>query len=81
MNIKEIINKNNLEQHEMEYVVEEYIFEKKGKRIKINSLNHPIIKQFGINNLISKQIMENELILLHKAFNEACIFYSKKLSS
>lgn len=78
MEISKIINKTELTQDEMQFVVEEYIYEIKNKRVQINILNHPVVMQFGINNLISKQILENELMLLHMAFQSASIYFHKK---
>ena len=44
MDINEIIVKNELTTREMEFVVEEYIFEKKNQRVNINTTNHPMAR-------------------------------------
>lgn len=63
MNIKEIIKKDELSQEEMIFVVEEFIWEKKQKRVSI--VIYPDIFTFT-----------HQINLLHKAFNYAKDYYA-----
>ena len=49
MNIKEIIERKEVHINEILEVIEEYIFEKKGERVKINPPSHPVLIQMAMN--------------------------------
>ncbi len=72
--IYKIIEKNELQQAEVESVVEEYIYEKKGRRVKINIKNHPIVKMVP-NPSMALPILERELSLLNTAYEIACEYF------
>lgn len=76
MNIQEIINRPNgavFDRKELEYVVEEYIFEKKGVRVIINTFqgipNHPAV---------ARMIAPNEIQKLNIAFGVAQQYFLNK---
>lgn len=80
MEIQDIINKTNLQQAEMEFVVESYIKEKTGKEVKINIMNHPILRAMPkeFMGLAGGVIIQKELQLLDKAYLVACEYFFKK---
>ena len=76
MNIEEIVNRNDnssFEQGELAFVIERYIYEKKGIMVKINPLrrvpNHPIL----IKAVLQKQIRQ-----LNLAYNVARQYFLNK---
>jgi len=75
MNIKKIINKTHLEQSEMQYVVEQYIKEKKGVDVEINLLK-------GVSNDVPEPFiimhLRQQLQLLVNAFEIACKYFANK---
>ena len=74
MIIKDIIRKEELTTEEMIFVVEEYIFLMKDKRISINLLKkfENIPKQFWNHFLIP------QLQMLDSAYQDACIYFFKE---
>ncbi len=61
MNVKDIIHKTHLEQSEMQYVVEQYIKERKGKEGKIYCTSSiDLMKLDGAYNVAVKWFMQNE---------------------
>jgi len=76
MEVKEIIRKEKLEQSEMEFVIEQYIKEKKGRDVKINIHNNQMIHL--IPKEFQQSILQKELQLLNEAYNVACSYYFKK---
>ncbi len=77
MNVSEIIEKTELTQEEMEFVVEEYVWEKKNKRVKINIQSNPILQL--IPKAFAESILRQELNLLNHAYNCACEYFFEKL--
>jgi hypothetical protein len=76
MNINEIIFKNQLDQSEMEFVVEEYIFEKKNVRVKINVANQPGLQHMPVS--FQSMMIQNQLQLLNKAYETAVSYFISK---
>ena len=74
--IKDTISKTELSQEEMQYVVEQYIWEKKQKKVTINITNSPLIQMVPPN--MTKPLMERELYLLNEAYNVACTYFFEK---
>jgi hypothetical protein len=76
MDIKEIVFKNELTQEEMEFVVEEYIFEKKNARVKINVTNKP-----GIHHMpkdFQSMIIQGQIQMLYTAYESASRYFCQK---
>jgi hypothetical protein len=78
MDINEIIVKNELTTQEMEFVVEEYIFEKKNQRVTINTTNHPMARM--VPPQIAGVILHQQFQLLDTAYQKAAIYFSEKLN-
>jgi hypothetical protein len=76
MNINEIIFKNQLDQSEMEFVVEEYIFEKKNVRVKINVANQPGLQHMPVS--FQNMMIQNQLQLLNVAYETAVFYFISK---
>jgi hypothetical protein len=76
MNINEIIFKNQLDQSEMEFVVEEYIFEKKNVRVKINVANQPGLQHMPQS--FQNMMIQNQLQLLNVAYETAVFYFISK---
>ena len=76
MNVNDIIIKTQLETNEMEFVIEEYIFEKKNVRVKINHLNHPLIRIAP--EPIKSAVIQQQLNLLNTAYQDACVYFFDK---
>ena len=74
MNIYKIITKTKLQQQEMEFVVEQYIKEKKGVNVQINLAK----RVETLPNFYVGLHLQQQLQLLDKAFNDACIYFSHK---
>ncbi len=72
-----IISKSTLSQEEVQSVVEEYVYEKKQRRIKINIKNHPIIRMVP-SPMLAAPILQNELSMLMEAYNIACEYFFEK---
>jgi hypothetical protein len=79
MNINEIIFKNQLDQSEMEFVVEEYILEKKNVKVKINITNHPGLQHMPQE--FQAMIIQNQLQLLNMAYETALTYFISKYKS
>lgn len=77
MNINEIIVKNELTTREMEFVVEEYIFEKKNQRINIDVTNHPMARM--VPPQMAGVILQQQFQLLDSAYQKAATYFSEKL--
>ena len=77
MEVNEIIIKNELTTQEMEFVVEEYIFEKKNKRVIINTTNHPMAR--AVPPQMAGVILQQQFQLLDTAYQKAAIYFSEKL--
>lgn len=76
MEVEEIINKTELSQEEMQYVVEQYIWEKKQKKVTINIHNNKML-QF-VPKVFADGILQDELIKLNDAYNDACEYFFEK---
>lgn len=79
MNIKDIIFRESGKEttlDEMKFVVQSYIKDKKDKDITINLEKN--LNQFP--DFIKEEVYTHQLQLLNKAFNDACMYYSKKLN-
>jgi hypothetical protein len=76
MKIEEIITKSELSQEEMEFVVEEYIFEKKNRRVKINIMANPVLQLVPTN--MQTPLIQRELGLLNEAYQMACEYFFEK---
>lgn len=79
MDINEIIVKNELTTQEMEFVVEEYIFEKKNQRITIDTTNHPMARM--VPPQMAGIILQQQFQLLDSAYQTAAIYFSEKLNT
>jgi len=79
MDIYEIIVKNELTTREMEFVVEEYIFEKKNKRVTINTTNHPMARM--VPPQMAGMILQQQFQLLDTAYQKSAIYFSEKLNT
>jgi hypothetical protein len=77
MDINEIIVKNELTTREMEFVVEEYIFEKKNQRVTINTTNHHLAR--AVPPQMAGMILQQQFQLLDTAYQKAAIYFSEKL--
>jgi hypothetical protein len=77
MNVDEIIIKNELTTREMEFVVEQYIFEKKGKKVDINTLNHPLAN--AVPPPMNGIILQQQFQLLDTAYQTACVYFFENL--
>ena len=77
MEVNEIIIKNELTTREMEFVVEEYIFEKKNQRVTIDTTNHPMARM--VPPQMAGIILQQQFQLLDTAYQKAAIYFSKKL--
>lgn len=75
MNINEIINKTQLEQSEVQYVVEQYIEELTGKKVEINLLKYTN----QMPDFIKDMYLQNQLQQLHQAFEKACKYFANKI--
>lgn len=78
MDIKEIIVKNELTTREMEFAVEEYIFEKKNRRVTINTTNHPMARM--VPPQMAGVILQQQFQLLDTAYQKAATYFSEKLN-
>jgi hypothetical protein len=78
MEVSEIIIKNELTTQEMEFVVEEYIFEKKSQRVTINTTNHPMARM--VPPQMAGVILQQQFQLLDTAYQKAAIYFSEKLN-
>jgi len=76
MNIQEIATKTNVSQEEMEFLISEYIYERKGYRPMINLLRNLPVNQ--IPEPMLSMIIQQQLQLLTVAFNVACEYYANK---
>jgi len=75
MDIKTIMRKQEVSQDEMEFVISEYIFEKKGVRPDINiEAGLPP----GIHPQMRSIILSRQVELLSIAYNTAWAFFIKK---
>jgi hypothetical protein len=79
MEINEIITKNELTTKEMEFVVEEYIFEKKKQRVTIDTTNHPIAR--AIPPHMVGIILQQQFQLLDSAYQTAAEYFFEKLNN
>ena len=77
--VEVIITKDQLTQEEMQHVVEQYIFEKKQVKVKIDIENHPLTKLVSPN--MARPLLERELYLLNEAYNVACEYFFEKLKN
>ena len=77
MDVNEIIKKHELTTREMEFVVEQYILEKKGKKVDINTLNHPLVN--AVPPPMNGIILQQQFQLLDTAYQKAAIYFSEKL--
>ena len=75
MNINEIINKTQLEQSEVQYVVEQYIEELTGKKVEINLLKYTN----QMPDFIKGMHLQNQLQFLNQAFEKACKYFANKI--
>jgi hypothetical protein len=78
MEINEIIIKNELTTKEMEFVVEEYIFEKKNQRVIIDTINHPMARM--VPPQMAGMILQQQFQLLDTAYQKAATYFSEKLN-
>jgi hypothetical protein len=76
MDVKEIIGKTELTQEEMQFVVEQYIFEKKGKKVKIDIMSNPVINL--VPPMMQRPLIQRELSMLNEAYNIACEYFFNK---
>ncbi len=67
--IHTIVKKDNPSSEEMEKIVEEYIFEKKNVRVKIDSRNSPLMR------IVPDIAMQREAALLSQAYKIASEYY------
>ncbi len=67
--IHTIVKKENPSSEEMEKIVEEYIFEKKNTRVKIDSRNNPLMR------LVPDIAMQREATMLSQAYKIASAYY------
>jgi hypothetical protein len=79
MEVSEIIIKNELTTQEMEFVVEEYIFEKKNQRVTIDTTNHPMARMVPPH--MAGIILQQQVQLLDTAYQKAAIYFSEKLNT
>jgi len=79
MEINEIIIKNELTTREMEFVVEEYIFEKKNQLVTIDTTNHPMAKI--VPPQMAGMILQQQFQLLDTAYQKAATYFSEKLNT
>jgi hypothetical protein len=79
MDINEIIIKNELTTREMEFVVEEYIFEKKNQRVTIDTTNHPMARM--VPPQMAGIILQQQFQLLDSVYQTAAIYFSEKLNT
>ena len=79
MEINEIIIKNELTTKEMEFVVEEYIFEKKNQRVIIDTINHPMARM--VPPQMAGMILQQQFQLLDTAYQKAATYFSEKLNT
>ncbi len=79
MEVNEIITKNELTTKEMEFVVEEYIFEKKNQRVTIDTTNHPMTRM--VPPQMAGIILQQQFQLLDTAYQKAAIYFSEKLNT
>ena len=77
MDVNEIIKKQELTTREMEFVVEQYILEKKGKKVDINTLNHPLVN--AVPPPMNGIILQQQFQLLDTAYQNACVYFFDKL--
>jgi hypothetical protein len=76
MDIKEIVFKNELTQEEMEFVVEEFIYEKKNVRLKIDITNIPGLNQMPVD--FQSLILQRSIQLLMFAYDVASHYFAQK---
>lgn len=76
MNIQDIIIKTELTQEEVQFVIEEYIFELKNIRININLQNNSLVDQLPIP--IQNMYYSNQLQLMDQAYQIACEYFFSK---
>lgn len=79
MNIQEIIIKENLTQEEVFFVIQEYIFEKKGIRVEINLLNNPMFLQ--LPRPMFNMVMNQQFQLMDVAYQISCEYFFEKLEN
>ena len=79
MKVEEIILKTELTQEEMQFVVEQYIFEKKQRKITINIHNNRALSL--VPQAFAQAILQNELQMLNEAYNVAVEYFINKLKS
>lgn len=80
--VKEIINKPDsevLDQVDMEYVVEQYIKERKGKSVKVllPGPNHPLAQAMP-KEVFAQMVFAPEFEKLAHAFNHAKAYFKNK---
>lgn len=76
MNIQDIVYKTELSQDEVQFVIEEYIWEKKKVKIKVNINKNPILSL--VPPVIKQHMLERELQLMMEAYNIACGYFIEK---
>ncbi len=76
MKIEEIIIKSEPIQEEMEFVVEEYIFEKKNRRVKINIMANPVLQLIPPH--MQSPVIRRELDLLNQTYQTARKHFTEK---
>ncbi len=74
--VKDIISKTELSQEEMQHVIEQYIWEKKQRKVTIDIKNSPVIQMVPPN--MARPLIERELHLLDAAYNVACEYFFDK---
>lgn len=76
MNVIEIVSRPSpqiVSQDEMEYVVEQYIKERKGADVKID-----IEKGINRNSILARGLLLRQLKMLEQAFDEASSYFIQK---
>jgi hypothetical protein len=76
MKLEEIIIKSEPIQEEMEFVVEEYIFEKKNRRVKINIMANPVLQLIPPH--MQSLVIRRELDLLNQTYQTARKHFTEK---
>lgn len=76
MNIQNIIYKTELSQDEVQFVIEEYIWDKKKVKVKINVNKNPVLSL--VPPIIQQHMLGNEFQLMMEAYNIACGHFIEK---
>ena len=76
MKVEEIISKTELTQEEVEFVVTQYIWDKKQRKVTINIKNNPILNL--VPQSMANAILQQDLMRLQEAYNIAVEYYMNK---